>query len=370
MKIFIVEDDVTQRMILIEQLGQTSHDLVEFASGKEMLAARDEAPDLILLDIEMPGMDGISACRAWRDAGEGATQIIFISAHDDLDTRLKAYDAGGNDFVIKPFDAPEIQKKVQVAEATLQQKQTWDEQAQFAGKTAFTALSTLGEMGVIQQFMRDSFAVTSAEPLVTAMFNTLQHYGLPALIEIRSGAAPRQFSPGGSCTPLEVSLLQHASTMDRIFQFRDRLVINYPAVTLLVHSLPLDDPDRVGRLRDHLAVLVESAHMRMVALEIAQTQAAQQTGITDALDQLTDMLENIDERQAMSRLHAEEISSSYLHDLTELFANLGLSDDQEDRLVRLANQAHAQFAAQRDADSLISNQLQTVKRRLSMIVGN
>lgn len=369
MKIFVVDDNTTQRMVINAHLEEAQHAITEFSNGKALLAAMDAAPDLILLDIEMPEMDGIAACRAWRDAGADATQIIFISSHDDLETRLAAYDAGGNDFIVKPIDAAELQRKIQVAATALKQRQALAEQAQYAGQTAFTALSTLGEMGILQQFMRASFTAASREQLVAAMFEALQQYGLPALVQIRLGPEKLNFSASGAATALEDSLLKHAATMERIFQFRDRMAINYPAVTLLVHALPLDDPDRVGRLRDHLAVLAESADMRLHALATEQTKAAQSLGIAEALASLARTLEEIERNQAASRLRATEIDSNYLRDLINAFVNLGLSEDQENMLAEMAQHTHTELAALRDMDGDISDQLRAVVERLRTMVG-
>ncbi len=369
MKIFLVDDEPMLRMLIADDLTGPERAISEYASGKALLAAIDEAPDLILLDIEMPDMDGITACRAWRDAGHEDTQIIFISSHDDLEIRLKAYDAGGNDFIVKPFEAAELQRKVRVAEATLKQKSALAEQASFAGQTAFTAMSTIGEMGVIQQFMRASFAASSIEAVVAAMFEALQQYGVPGLVEVRLGIAPRRFSASGCCTPLEEALLGHAATMERIFQFHDRMAINYPAVTLLLTALPLDDPDRVGRLRDHLAVLVEGAHTRLQALETEQAKATQSLGISQALTTLVATLEEVERNQAAYRLRAAEIDTNYLRDLVNAFVHLGLSEDQENRLADMAQRTHGELAELRDMDGTVSDKLRAVVGQLRKLMG-
>lgn len=341
----------------------------EFDSGQALLDAMGEDPDLILLDIEMPGMNGTEACRTWRAAGNENTQIIFISSHDDLETRLAAYDAGGNDYIVKPVQAEEMQRKVRVAEAALNQKRSLTEQAQFAGKTAFTAMSTISEMGIVQQFMHSSFAANSVEEVVAAMFEATQQYGLQGLVEVRLGIEPRDFSVNGECTPLESSLLRHAATMERIFQFRDRMAINYPAVTLLLSALPLDDPERIGRLRDHLAVLVEGANTRLQALETEQAKAAQNRGISEVLASLVKTLDDIQRNQANSRMRADQISEDYLREQLDAFIHCGLTDSQEVMLVEMAKRAHGELAALRDTDGAISDQLRAVIGQLQKLMG-
>ena len=68
-------------------------------------------------------------------------------------------------------------------------------------------------------------------------------------------------------SPLQASVLQSMRDIGRIFEMGSRAIINYSHVSLLVENLPTQDPDKVGRLRDHLAVLAESADIRIAALD-------------------------------------------------------------------------------------------------------
>lgn len=371
MKVFIVDDDAVLRMVMADNLARPGREVREFGSGQALLVADDEAPDVILMDVEMPGMDGIAACRAWRAEAHAAdTQIIFISAHDDLDMRLAAYDAGGNDYVVKPIEMAELQRKVQVAEDLIAHRRTLAEQASFAGQTAFTALSTIGEMGIIQQFMRESFAAASVDALAKALFGALQQYGLSGLVEFRMGGIePYRYSDQGECTPLEVALLGHAAKMERIFQFRDRMAINYPAVTLLLSGLPLDNPDRVGRLRDHLAIVTEGVSTRLKALGDERVKAMQSMGISEAISGLAQALEDIERNQAASRLRAEVIDSEFLREQNHAFVYLGLSAEQENMLIDIAQRTHDELAVLRDQDGAVSERLHAITKQLRSLIG-
>ena len=369
MKIFVVDDDPAARMIAADQLNQPAYEVLELDSGEALLAAMQEAPDLVLLDIEMPGIDGIAACRALRQAGEEQVQVIFVSAHDDIETRLAAYDAGGSDFIVKPYNAGELAQKVRVAEGLLTRRTALADQAQFAQRTAFTAMSSMGEMGTVLQFLRTSFACETVERLAGLVFEALQQYDLQGLCEVRLSSGRRCFSSRGECTSLEDAILQHASGMDRIFQFRDRVAINYPDLTLLVPGLPMDDPDRVGRLRDHLAIRAEGADARIRAMESERMRAAQGNAIVGAVQELTETLAEVEKSQAQGRVRATEINSVFLRELTSAFVSLGLSEDQESTLADMAERTHAQLNALRDSELMIDDRLRAVTDQLRGLVG-
>ncbi len=368
--VFVVDDDPAARLIVNFELDDPAFRVVEFDHAEACLAAMAQGPDVLLLDVEMPGMNGIDLCRAIREAGHDHAQAIFISAHDDLDTRLAAYDAGGNDFMVKPYAPEELARKIKLAERALAAKDGLSSQASFAQQAAFTAMSSMGEMGVVLEFMRKSFDRPTPDALAEAVFEALGQYGLQGLLELHDGARRLCFSTQGVCSALEGSILGHARTLQRIFQFRDRLAINYPRFTLLVLNLPLDDPDRVGRLRDHLAILAEAGEARLAAMDSEIRQHAQAKGIGVAVAELTRALSEVETRQAGNRMHSLEATNAYLEELDKAFVHLGLSEGQEAAMVNMARSAMARIADQLGEDKSLGDQLRAITERLRILVEN
>lgn len=372
--ILVVDDDATARMTAGSVLESSDHAVREFPDAASLLAALEDfdatAPDLILLDVEMPGMNGIEACRRLRAAGNDAVQVMFVSSHDDLETRLAAYDAGGNDYIVKPYELDELARKISVARQCATRRHELGARAQYAQKTAFTAMSSMGEMGSLLDFLRNSFACNTPADLAKRLFDSLQQFGLDGLVELRCTDGRLRFSSRGECSQLESGILEHAATMERIFQFSNRLTINYLGVTLIAHPLPLDDPDRVGRLRDHLAILAEGADARLQAMEVSRQQQIQASGIGEAVAELTATLNEIDREQAAHRVRAAEIDEAYLEELVAAFVHLGLSEDQERTLADMAQQTHQQLTGLRDENSSVGDHLRDVARKLNRLVGN
>jgi DNA-binding response OmpR family regulator len=372
-RVFVVDDEASARLTAVAALDSTEFSVSEFSNAQEMLEVLDdfasETPDLILLDIEMPGVSGIEACRTLRANSHDAVQVMFVSSHNGLETRLTAYDAGGNDFIVKPYELEELARKVRVAHQCAIRRRDLGSQVRYAQQTAFTAMSSMGEMGIVLDFLRNSFACDTPAALAAKLFDALCQYDLSGLAKLRCHDEWQYFSSKGECTPLECSILEHAATMDRIFQFRDRLTINYDRTTLVFQPLPLDDPERIGRLRDHLAVLAEGANAHLQALEIAQQQRIQTMGIGEAVVELSATLEEVDRLQAEHRLRAAEIDETYLEELIAAFVHLGLSEDQENTLADMAQHTHRQLSELRDENSSVGNHLRDVARKLNRLVG-
>jgi hypothetical protein len=157
--------------------------------------------------------------------------------------------------------------------------------------------------------------------------------------------------------------------MDRIFQFRDRLAINYSRITLLVPNLPLDNPDFVGRLRDNLAIIAEGAETRLLAMESENQRLAQASGIIQVVAELTRGLVEIEAQQSDNRLHALGLANAYLDDLEEAFVHLGLTDAQEAELIALAKKAIDGFRQIQDDGKALGNKLVQVTSELRAMVG-
>ena len=111
MKILLVEDDTALRGALEELLSREGYDVVKSANVQSAKAARCADIDLIMLDVGLPDGDGISLCKQWR--GEGVqTPILFLTAKDEELDVVRGLDAGGNDYVTKPFRMQELLSRI------------------------------------------------------------------------------------------------------------------------------------------------------------------------------------------------------------------------------------------------------------------
>lgn len=113
----VVDDDYRNRKLLHDLLTFWGHSVVEAVDGHSAIErALKTKPDVILLDVLMPDMNGFDVCVAMRATSElAATPILFITALADRDHRLKAIEAGANDYLTKPIDSREVMLRVRNA---------------------------------------------------------------------------------------------------------------------------------------------------------------------------------------------------------------------------------------------------------------
>jgi sigma-B regulation protein RsbU (phosphoserine phosphatase) len=113
-QILIVDDDATNLHVLREALKGLGHKLIVGTSGEAALSlARKHRPELILLDVMMPGMDGFEVCRTLKaDPATRDLAVIFLTALDQTEDKVRGFDAGAVDYVAKPFQPEEIIARV------------------------------------------------------------------------------------------------------------------------------------------------------------------------------------------------------------------------------------------------------------------
>lgn len=111
MKVLIVDDDTKIITILKAYLEKHGYEVLQAEDGISGLAmALDKKPDIVLLDVMMPGMDGFEVCRNIRNIS--AVPIIMLTASDGEEARLQGFDYGVDDYIVKPFSPREVVARV------------------------------------------------------------------------------------------------------------------------------------------------------------------------------------------------------------------------------------------------------------------
>jgi DNA-binding response OmpR family regulator len=112
--ILLIDDDEEVLGTLSRALKPQGYEVQQARSGAEGLRKiQDRIPDLLILDIMMPGMDGLEVCRMIRNDNEyNRLPILFLSARDSTDEVVEGLDMGGDDYIVKPFEITELNARV------------------------------------------------------------------------------------------------------------------------------------------------------------------------------------------------------------------------------------------------------------------
>lgn len=113
-RILVVDDDPQIRRVLRTALVAQDYEAIDARNGEEAIERlQEEKPDLIILDVNMPRMNGLEACRAIRSSSD--IPIIMLTVRDTEADKIEALDAGADDYVTKPFSSPELLARIRAA---------------------------------------------------------------------------------------------------------------------------------------------------------------------------------------------------------------------------------------------------------------
>ena len=115
-KILVVDDDPTSRMMLQNMLSKDGFVVIIAVNGREgRIQAEREQPDLVIMDIKMPVEDGLTACKGLKSNSHTANiPVIFISAVEDVASKIDGFNAGGVDYITKPYQVLEVLARVRL----------------------------------------------------------------------------------------------------------------------------------------------------------------------------------------------------------------------------------------------------------------
>ncbi len=369
-KVFAVDDDPLI-LSVIREIVEPDYALETFDSAEACMARLgDEKPGMFLLDVGLPGMDGYAFCRQIKDdAALRQIPVTFVSGHDTIDAKLKGYDAGGEDFIVKPFVPEEVLQKIKVAQQIVQSKQSIQEQADASEYLATLALASMDEAGIVLQFMSKLIGWNSEQEIAEGLLELMQRYKLDGVVQARIAQRSLTLSKDGANLPLETSVINHVRGMDRIFEFRSRSVHNFERVTLMVNNMPLADPDFCGRIRDNLSVAAQGADSRLQAIETEEANRKNQEGILDALQSVRETISAMQQAHLQDRAASTTLMVELDQDLANSFVHLGMTDNQERQMENLVGNFMKRLVELLDRGEDTQEALKMLSEKLGQLQG-
>ncbi|WP_428503134.1 response regulator [Roseateles sp.] len=346
--LLVDDDELTLQML--EATLEGDFQVSQVTSGVEALArCQSDPPDLVVLDVDMPEMDGYETCRQIKAGGASSEiPVIFHSARTSIEERLQGYAAGGADYLSKPFDAPELLAKINLVLAHRDRQRELSGQLDEVMNAVLSSADMVGEAGVVLEFQRQLVGCDSYEAVARAMIEALQRYALDGCVRIRGGSEVYSGNAKGPCSALENSILDHLQSQtegQRIRPFGPHTGFTYGRVVLFVRDLRMDrgadmdraESDRMGRAIDNVALLVEGAVQRVGALE-AVVATKDLADVRYLVSMTRDALTDISARNQAQRQEVKQVFDSLNAEVENSFLHLGLSQSQEDHLSSIIKQ--------------------------------
>jgi DNA-binding response OmpR family regulator len=334
--IFCADDDVMSDVIL-ESLFADDYE-VEFFTSTEGCLRRLEArrPDILLLNPHLPGKDGFSLCRNLKESPDtSAIPVVFISRSEFPEVRLAGYEAGGEDFIFKPYVIDEVRHRINHIRVRIEQQKILHQQLAGSEELTTLLLSNMDEYAALIKFMRTLNESEGMDDVAQAILGMLRGFRLQGAVQIRTPETTFTLSEAGRDHPMETAAIAHVARLDRIFQFKRCCAYNFEHLTVLVNNMPIGDADLCGRLRDHLAIGAEMADARIKAMAADRRFNLTQNDIRGLLPDIQQTLHEGLSSKELAHKEAVAHVQELIDQLIISFTPLGLSAELEEEITAM-----------------------------------
>jgi len=362
-------DDEPVNLIIMEELLRDNYALNTVKSGEGCLEQVGmKKPDLILLDVNMPKMDGLETCeRLKTDTDTAEIPIIFVSALASHEELMAGYEAGGDDYIIKPFSEKILQKKVQIVLASQQRKRELEQISDRAVEALKDNLTNTEMLGMVVQFLHRCQRIDDVDELVNNMFDCLREFELESSLLIQAEPENRVWFSDGIDRPMESQILESLRGQDRVLSFGTRLAINSDHVTLLVRKLP-SGQDEIENLRQQLVIMIEGLDTRLHAMQAEMLFDSRRELLTRVLESTRDKLGEIDEQHKRQTLVASEIATEMGNELERSMLQLDLTEQQKKALLKIIDSGVSKIKSLHDEDYKLEDRFEVIIDDLSSLL--
>lgn len=370
-RIMIVDDSPSEIQATLGTLK--AHFTISVAtSGEQALenlaaASEEKIPELLLLDINMPGIDGYETCQKIKSTPSlQQISVIFFSANDSTQEITRGFDVGASDYVVKPFDGEVLLSKIKTALKNKAQHTNLTVAAKAANSIAMSAMRDSGDLGIILSFLRACFDVNNTEELAHCIIEALTGLNLSGSVLLYNDTESALHSSSNSASELEITLLQRLKNNGpSIHEHNRKLIIGRDGIALVIKNLP-EDNDNASRLKDHLMTLIEGIQNKLAHIQQAQEgKAAKNTKVRETVITAHKKLTAVQEQQKIHKAGNIKILDEMVHEVEGSFFALGLTDAQEEQLLSLFTTAATKALYHLEKGVLIDQKLEGIINELS-----
>ena len=336
-KSLLIIDDDDLIVLMLRRIFGAKFDISHAPNGVSGLAsALQHLPDIVLLDVEMPVMDGYEVCKKLR--GHPLTRdlpVIFISAHTEVTDKLHGYDVGGDDYISKPLIPDELTCKISVLLRNRQHNQELAQSAESANKVAAMAIQSMGDAGVVMHFMREIANNPNYGQIAETALRILHEHGLEAALQLRTQQGSLSRNLQGISSPLEESMLGTLPNCGHIVDLGKRSAFSSERVTIAVKNMPKNDPENYGRSKDLVSMLAEVMDIEIAALDVTNQAVKRSHHYSELLQKNVEVFSALEKRCREHNAAGEQVIDQLLSALEESFLFLNLTETQEQYLQKM-----------------------------------
>jgi len=358
--ILLLEDDKNY-LKLYQEILSKDFNCIPFDSASDALNyLRSHKPKSIVLDLNLPDMNGIEFCEKLKSTNDlDDIDIIFVSGDSAPEVKLKAFEVGASDFLVKPFEIQELQFKIRKSVDRQIKKDALFKEVLDSRDVIYNSMVQASQYSIVMNFFKHLSQCKSIQNIADVFFNTMLLFELHCSLRI-SLPTLRYFRPyQDDVAPIEKDVFELLVNRGRIFPFSNRLFINDKHVSFIIKNPPKDESE-LGQVRDYVAAMIEGLEAKVLELY-------SQTGMNSAIEDLNG---NIHELKGSIKTHNQIINSVMSNMIMEIagsYHELEMTETQESFLNGLIEKSAEQLSSAEVQLVQIMTNLENIKDNMERV---
>lgn len=354
----MIVDDAAENRLILQTVLEDDYELQVASSGEDCLQQVEKStPNLILLDVDMPEMSGYEVCAQLRQQeGTRNVPVIFVSALVSTEDRLAGFEAGGDEYVTKPIDSNDLLKKIKHRLEHHIEISTAKKQSSEAMNVAMEAMTSSNEYAKIVNFCKILNETATPESVGEAFCQISNDFGLTVCVLMTT---PKDIYLNCETDSNEAKVMQQFKIRtERLTCANTRALVKNDNFVALIRNMPIENENLFGRLKDHLAVLVDLANNRLLNLSFQNALEQKRQALLNHIILLTEKQMKL----VSGKLHRyDETVQNNMQDMVNKLENmlfsLGLEEDQETTLMRLVDETSEKLGSMQRNTGELDDQL-------------
>lgn len=281
-RILLVDDDEAC-LELLEGMLEDEYEVITLAGAELTLGYFEQTlPDALIFNPRHVRAGFNELCEFVRRL-RPPCYMVCLADYEDLAESISFYESGVDDYVPKPFNPVALYHKIKTSIDARMLRLSLTDQADNARSMAFSMMEANSELGTLLRCIEQIMASRDFAALGSAMLGLADEFDVAVAIQLRTGDRVYNFRCADDS--LEARVLTAGRHKPRIVENRGRLIMNQAHVSLLVTALDNVDPNRYGRLKDNLAIMMNTAESRIDSLSRELSVEARRAeiikGVTD-----------------------------------------------------------------------------------------
>lgn len=360
-QILIIDDDQDYCAMVSEVLGD---DFICF-SGNTGKAGLDRffnecKPTVVLVDLNLPDMDGFEICQALREPHvDHLFSIFVVSGDESVSSKIHAFDAGADDYISKPFELKELVSRINRSVHYIEAQQTIKSDGESTKEFANVAMAQASQYSYVMNFFKALNHCEHYMQVVNLFFEAMSFFKLQASILIKTDKQEYFSCNLSDLSPIEKNIYELLGSKGRLYEFGSRLMVNGESVSFLIKNLPSDEQE-AGQARDFLAALIEGMEAKLKDLEI-------KSGFVSAVEELNLAIVHIKEGIVGQNTVITGVMLDMLTEMSASYHSLDLSEEQEAFFTHLIEQGAKKMNNAQGVLNTIQEDLEGLKDKMMVV---